>query len=100
MLTLLSIVVALAALTALAGLRIANQYARAVVFRLGRYHSTRGPGLYWIIAVRRMAVHDRSSHQHDRGRGAGNNHASDNVPIKVTLSCGTGSSIRSRPSSR
>jgi regulator of protease activity HflC (stomatin/prohibitin superfamily) len=39
----------LAALIALAGLRIANQYARAVVFRLGRYHSTRGPGLYWII---------------------------------------------------
>ena len=34
---------------AIAGLRIANQYARAVVFRLGRYHSTRGPGLYWII---------------------------------------------------
>src|SRR6266699_2158829 len=36
-------------LIAIAGLRIANQYARAVVFRLGRYHSTRGPGLYWII---------------------------------------------------
>ena len=34
---------------AIAGLRIANQYARAVVLRLGRYHSTRGPGLYWII---------------------------------------------------
>jgi len=34
---------------AITGLRIANQYARAVVFRLGRYHSTRGPGLYWII---------------------------------------------------
>src|SRR5215475_8604930 len=31
------------------GLRIANQYERAVVFRLGRYQATRGPGVYWII---------------------------------------------------
>lgn len=33
----------------LTGLRIANQYERAIVFRLGRFHATRGPGLYWII---------------------------------------------------
>lgn len=33
----------------LAGLRIAQEYERGVVFRLGRYHSTRGPGLYWNI---------------------------------------------------
>jgi regulator of protease activity HflC (stomatin/prohibitin superfamily) len=35
----------------LAGMRIANQYQRAVVFRLGRYQGTRGPGLYWIIPL-------------------------------------------------
>jgi regulator of protease activity HflC (stomatin/prohibitin superfamily) len=35
----------------LAGFRIANQYERAVVFRLGRYQATRGPGLYWIIPL-------------------------------------------------
>jgi regulator of protease activity HflC (stomatin/prohibitin superfamily) len=33
------------------GLRIASQYQRAVVFRLGRYQATRGPGLYWIIPL-------------------------------------------------
>jgi regulator of protease activity HflC (stomatin/prohibitin superfamily) len=33
------------------GLRIADQYQRAVVFRLGRYQATRGPGLYWIIPL-------------------------------------------------
>jgi regulator of protease activity HflC (stomatin/prohibitin superfamily) len=33
------------------GLRIAEQYQRAVVFRLGRYRATRGPGLYWIIPL-------------------------------------------------
>jgi len=31
------------------GLRIVKQYQRAIVFRLGRYHSTRDPGLTWII---------------------------------------------------
>ena len=31
------------------GLRIAQEYERAIVFRLGRYQGTKGPGLYWII---------------------------------------------------
>jgi len=35
----------------LTGLRIVAQYARAVVFRLGRYRATKGPGLYWIIPL-------------------------------------------------
>jgi regulator of protease activity HflC (stomatin/prohibitin superfamily) len=34
---------------ALSGLRIAQEYQRVVVFRLGRYHSVRGPGLYYNI---------------------------------------------------
>ncbi len=33
----------------IAGLRIAQEYERGVVFRLGRYAGIRGPGLYWII---------------------------------------------------
>src|SRR5262249_983618 len=33
------------------GLRIAQEYERGVVFRLGRYQSTKGPGLYWIIPL-------------------------------------------------
>ena len=40
-----------AGLMALAGLRIANQYERAVVFTLGRYRAIKGPGLYWLIPV-------------------------------------------------
>ncbi len=31
------------------GLRIAREYERGVIFRLGRYVGIRGPGLYWII---------------------------------------------------
>src|SRR5262245_23531570 len=32
-------------------LRIANEYERAVVFRLGRFVATRGPGLYLLIPM-------------------------------------------------
>ncbi|MDB5253124.1 MAG: band 7 protein [Flaviaesturariibacter sp.] len=35
----------------LSGLRIAQEYQRAVVFRLGRFQSVKGPGLYWIIPL-------------------------------------------------
>jgi regulator of protease activity HflC (stomatin/prohibitin superfamily) len=35
----------------LSGLRIAQEYQRGVVFRLGRYVGLRGPGLYWIVPL-------------------------------------------------
>jgi len=35
----------------LSGLRIANEYERAVVFRLGRLKGVKGPGLYWLIPL-------------------------------------------------
>jgi regulator of protease activity HflC (stomatin/prohibitin superfamily) len=39
------------AIVLLSGLRIAQEYQRGVVFRLGRYTGLRGPGLYWIIPL-------------------------------------------------
>ena len=33
----------------LSGLRIAQEYQRSILFRLGRFQSIKGPGLYWII---------------------------------------------------
>src|SRR5580692_11622277 len=47
MLIALTILIALG----LSGLRIAQEYQRGVVFRLGRYVALRGPGLYWIIPL-------------------------------------------------
>ena len=38
-------------LLALSGLRVAQEYQRAVIFRLGRCVGTRGPGLYWLIPL-------------------------------------------------
>jgi regulator of protease activity HflC (stomatin/prohibitin superfamily) len=42
---------ALAIVLGAAGIRIAQEYERGVVFRLGRYNSVCGPGLYWIIPI-------------------------------------------------
>ena len=36
---------------ALSGLRIAQEYQRAVVFRLGRFQAIRGPGLYYNLPL-------------------------------------------------
>jgi regulator of protease activity HflC (stomatin/prohibitin superfamily) len=35
----------------LSGLRVAQEYQRGVIFRLGRYVGIRGPGLYWLIPL-------------------------------------------------
>jgi regulator of protease activity HflC (stomatin/prohibitin superfamily) len=45
-----ALIIAIAFL-ALAGFRIAQEYQRGVVFRLGRLSSVKGPGLYWIIPL-------------------------------------------------
>src|ERR1700734_740107 len=39
------------AVMALTGFRVAQEYERGVIFRLGRYKGLRGPGLYWIIPL-------------------------------------------------
>ncbi|MCS7293681.1 MAG: SPFH domain-containing protein [Gloeomargarita sp. SKYBB_i_bin120] len=35
----------------LSGFKLDREYQRGVIFRLGRLHSIRGPGLYWIIPL-------------------------------------------------
>ena len=48
---LLTLICLVALVIVLSGLRVAQEYQRGVVFRLGRYSSLRGPGLYWIIPL-------------------------------------------------
>jgi regulator of protease activity HflC (stomatin/prohibitin superfamily) len=45
------VVIAVLVVVALTGLRIAQEYQRGVVFRLGRFVGLRGPGLYWIVPL-------------------------------------------------
>jgi regulator of protease activity HflC (stomatin/prohibitin superfamily) len=47
----LLVIVAVVAAILISGFRIAQEYERGVVFRLGRYLGLRGPGLYWIIPL-------------------------------------------------
>lgn len=53
------VILGLIAIT-LSGLRIAKEYERAVLFRLGRYVTLKGPGLYWIIplGIDRVVIKD------------------------------------------
>ena len=66
----------------LTSVRIANQYERAVIFRLGKYARTSGPGLYllipviewqWTIDMRTMTTAVEQQEAITR----------DNVPIKI-----------------
>lgn len=45
------IIVIVVIVVLISGLRVAQEYQRGVVFRLGRYKALRGPGLYWIIPL-------------------------------------------------
>ena len=47
----LDVVIVAVVLLVLSGIRIAQEYERGVVFRLGRYMGLRGPGLYWIFPL-------------------------------------------------
>jgi regulator of protease activity HflC (stomatin/prohibitin superfamily) len=44
-------IIVIVALFLLSGIRIAQEYQRAIVFRLGRFASVKGPGIYWIIPL-------------------------------------------------
>jgi regulator of protease activity HflC (stomatin/prohibitin superfamily) len=79
----LAIVIAVAVLVLLVkSLRVANQYERSVVFRLGKYNRTAGPGLYlvlpfieWLIKLDLRTITANVEQQEGITR--------DNVPIKV-----------------
>ncbi len=66
----------------IAGMRVLQQYQRGLHFRLGRYRSTRTPGLTWIIPlVDRLKIVDvRVITQDIEPQETMTN---DNVPIKV-----------------
>ena len=78
------LLLALAAAFTLAGFRIANQYQRAVVFRLGKLKGIRNPGLYWIIPLiewqRTVDIRTITTSVDQQ-----ETITKDNVPVKVTV---------------
>jgi regulator of protease activity HflC (stomatin/prohibitin superfamily) len=78
----LTTIAVLVAAVVLLSLRIANQYERAVVFRLGKYNRTSGPGLYlvWILVEWQIKLDLRTvTAAVEQQEGI----TRDNVPIKV-----------------
>jgi regulator of protease activity HflC (stomatin/prohibitin superfamily) len=76
------VILAIGVLLLIASVRIANQYERAVVFRLGRFNRIAGPGLYFLapfvewqdkVDLRTMTANVEEQEAITR----------DNVPIKV-----------------
>lgn len=41
----------LAVIILLSGIRVAQEYQRSIIFRLGRYTGIKGPGIYWLIPL-------------------------------------------------
>jgi len=75
-------VVVLAILVLAASIRVANQYERGVVFRLGKFNRTAGPGLYlvWPIIEWQIKLDLRTvTRDVEQQEGI----TRDNVPIKV-----------------
>ena len=66
----------------LSSIRIANEYQRAVVFRLGRFIGARGPGLYFLIPLleRQVTIDLRVVTADVEEQEA---ITKDNVPVKV-----------------
>ena len=63
------VVPVLAGLVAMQSPRIAQQWERAVVLRLGRFVGLRGPGLFWVVPfIDRVSIVDRSADDHDQLR--------------------------------
>jgi regulator of protease activity HflC (stomatin/prohibitin superfamily) len=55
-----SILVLVVVFLLLSGIRVAQEYQRGVVFRLGRFAGLRGPGLFWIVplGIERVVIVD------------------------------------------
>lgn len=45
------VILVLLVVYALAGIKVCNEYERAVAFTLGRYAGIKGPGLYWLAPI-------------------------------------------------
>lgn len=64
-------------------LKIANQWERAVVLRLGRYRGLRGPGLFWIVPVFDWVAHFVDQRVRTTDVSAESALTRDTVPVDV-----------------
>ncbi|HET7177781.1 MAG TPA: slipin family protein [Solirubrobacterales bacterium] len=63
--------------------KIANQWERAVVLRLGRYRGLRGPGLFWIVPIFDSVAHFVDQRVRTTDVSAESALTRDTVPVDV-----------------
>jgi regulator of protease activity HflC (stomatin/prohibitin superfamily) len=63
--------------------RVANQWERAVVLRLGRYQGLKGPGLFWVIPLVDRVTIWLDSRVRATGFAAEKTLTADTVPVNV-----------------
>jgi len=80
--TILILAVILGVVLSTLSLRIAAQYERAVVFRLGRYNRTAGPGIYFLLPMIEWQV-TQDLRTKTTAVEAQETITRDNVPIKI-----------------
>lgn len=83
----ITVVGVIAALALLLAMRVALQWDRALVLRLGRFHKLKGPGMFWIIpfvdrTARLVDMRIRATEFHSESTLT-----NDTVPVNVDAIC-------------
>ena len=74
-------------LYALAALKIARQWERAVILRLGRFHALKGPGLFFIIPIMENVVQVVDMRIRATDFNSESTLTKDTVPVNVDAIC-------------
>ena len=81
------IVIALVANICFFGIKIANQWERAVVLRLGRFHALRGPGPFFIIPIIESVTRSVDMRIRSTDFSSESTLTKDTVPVDVDAIC-------------
>ncbi len=81
------IVTALVANICFFGIKIANQWERAIVLRLGRFHALRGPGPFFIIPIIESVTQSVDMRIRSTDFSSESTLTKDTVPVNVDAIC-------------
>jgi regulator of protease activity HflC (stomatin/prohibitin superfamily) len=81
------IVTALVASICFFGIKIANQWERAVVLRLGKFRALKGPGPFFIIPIVESVVHSVDMRIRSTDFSSESTLTKDTVPVNVDAIC-------------
>jgi len=83
----IAVPVALIAAVCFFGIKIANQWERAVVLRLGRFHCLKGPGPFFVIPIIDTVAHSVDMRIRATDFSSESTLTKDTVPVNVDAIC-------------